>query len=135
MARPIRAIRSWHLQTEREPLRGILVSQRDNGFPNGTRRQSARLRRRKGQGKIAKSTARTKETRGQGQAIGTRRPRASSQEPRCQKPPTERGCKAQGLEGTMALRRWGFDGSKARGHGRSPWYLSSVFRRKGRSPR
>jgi hypothetical protein len=71
--------RSWHLEPEGEPIRDILDPQRDNGFPNGTWLQSAGLRRRRGQGKIGTKAI----PRGQGQEVGTKRPRASSQEPRC----------------------------------------------------
>jgi hypothetical protein len=101
------------------------------GTPNGTRLQSARLGRRKGQGKIAKSTARKKDQEGKTKRSG---PRGQEPQAKMSGPPTERGCKAQALEAARALRPWGSDGSKARGHGRSPCYRSSVFRRKGRSP-
>jgi hypothetical protein len=67
--------------------------------------------------------------RGRDQEAKSLKPRASMSGP-----PTERGCKAQDLEGARALRPWGSDASKARGHGRSPCYRSSVFRRKGSSP-
>jgi hypothetical protein len=69
---------SWHLEHEREPLRDILYSQRDNGFPNRTRLQSARLRRRRGQGKIAESGARKKDQEGKARRSGP-----GGQEPRC----------------------------------------------------
>jgi hypothetical protein len=69
---------SWHLEPEREPLRDILYSQRDNGFPNRTRLQSARLRRRRGQGKIAESGARKKDQEGKARRSGP-----GGQEPRC----------------------------------------------------
>jgi hypothetical protein len=63
-------LRSWHLEPEGEPIRDILDPQSDNGFPNGTWLQSAGLRRRKGQGKIAKSGARKQDQEGKAKRSG-----------------------------------------------------------------
>ena len=110
------------------------------GFPKGQwvfpTERDCKAQGLEGAGAKARSRSQEHERKTKRARPGGRDQEAKSRKPRASMsgPPTERGCKAQGLEGARALRPWGSDGSKARGHGRSPCYRSSVFRRKGRSP-
>jgi hypothetical protein len=127
-------LRPWHLENRTR------ASTRHLGFPKGqwvspTERdckaqglEGARAKARSRSQEHERKTKRAR-PRGRDQEGKSLKPRATMSGP-----PTERGCKAQGLDRARALRPWGSDGSKASGHGRSPCYRSSVFRRKGRSP-